>query len=415
MHRTASRLLLRRRPLYARLLLAHAVSVFGDWYTYAAMNVLAFRLAHGQALPVGTVLLLSFLPSTLFGLVAGPLADRWHRGRMLVACDLFRAGVVTAAFFADTLPELYAASFLLGLGTALFTPAQRAALPATVAPDELTAANALAESAEALMRMLGPAAAYALIERAGVRPAFLVDAATFLASALLLLPLARAVGAAPGRPRTAGLVDDLRAGLRYHRQHGLVWGLLVLQTVLVLGAWGFNALLVVITERHFRRSDAEFGLIMSIMAAGLTLGNLALAHLAGRVERRHLIAWSYAGTGLLVWSVLAVPHLEAALPLFLLLGFLNAGYVATHVAWLQEVVPPHLLGRVFAARYVVMNAAVALTTVGSTWAADALGLYPTVLVLGALIAACAVLTYALPGLRPARATQGLAGAGDPAG
>lgn len=394
--------LLRSRPLYARLFAAYGVSVFGDWFTFLAMSVLALRLSGGRALPVGLVLLLQFLPSALIGLVAGPLADRWHRVRLMVACDVFRGVVVGSAFFADTLPELYAVSLLVGVGATLFAPAQRATIPATVGEGELSIANAFADSIEALARMLGPVAASWLIAGRDPHVAFLVDAASYFASAVLLLPLVRRLPAPRQEARGTSLLHDLREGLRYHRENAVVWGLLLVQTILILGAFGFNALVVVMTERHYGRPDTDAGLIMTSMAAGLTLGNLALARYGTRLDRRMVIGWSYFAAGALTWVCISISDLVAALPAFVAIGFFNAGFVATHVSWLQEVVPDHLLGRVFAVRGVTLHLAVLVTQLGSTWLADRVGVQATIYLTGALILACSALTFLLPGLRTAR-------------
>lgn len=394
--------LLRTRPLFARLFAAYAVSVFGDWFTYLALSVLAFRLSGGQALPVGTVLVLQFLPAALFGLLAGPMADRLHRVRLMVACDLLRAAVVGAAFFADSLAELYAVSLLVGLGSTLFNPAQRATIPATVREGELTTANALADAIEALARMLGPAAASAFIRHLDPHMAFLVDAATFVASALLLLPLVRQLPAPRAEGASGSLWADLQEGLRYHRDNPVVWGLLLLQTLLILGAFGFNAVMVPMTERHYGRPDTDTGLIMATMAAGLTLGNLALARYGPRLDRLAVIGWSYFVAGAMMLVAISLTDLYAALPAFFLIGFVNAGFVATHFAWLQEVVPSHLLGRVFAARATALNLAVLVAMPGATALADRIGVQATIYVLGVVVLACWALTFTLPGLRAAR-------------
>lgn len=397
--------LLRKRPLYARLVAAQFVSVFGDKFTYVAMQMLAYSMSGGQALPVGIVLLANLALPAIVGMVAGPLVDRWHRGWTLVGSDLFRAVVIALAFFADSLGELYALSFLLGVGTVFATPAWLAALPATVEEDELNTANTFANWAESLMWFIGPAAASLTLTWVDARTAFLVDSVTFLVSAALLLPLTRhlpAVAHPEGEPQRSRLLDDLRDGLLYHLENGVVANLLLLQTTLVVAGYGLNALLEVITVEHLHGREEQLGLVSSAMAAGLALGYLILSQLGSRIDRRQVIGWSYACAGLAVWAILRVPDLWTALPAFFLVGLFNAGFSGTQPAWIQEVVPSHLLGRVFALRYAAINVAGGLGMPLAGWLSDTVSLPATLFLCGMVMIGCGVMTFLLPGLRAAQ-------------
>src|SRR4051794_778019 len=126
------------------LWLTQVASATGDWLGFFALAVLAANIAkENPAAGVGIVMTARVAPGFFLGPAAGVLADRFDRKRMMVACDLGRAGVLLTLPFVDTIYGLVLASLLLECCTLLWTPAKEASVPHLVPADHLTTANSL--------------------------------------------------------------------------------------------------------------------------------------------------------------------------------------------------------------------------------------------------------------------------------
>jgi MFS family permease len=200
---------------------AYSISTIGDQVTFVALPLAAFART-GDPLVVGTVTSMEIVTSVLLGLVAGALADRLAHRRLLILTDLTRALLLVTLAAAVATPRypvvvLYAIAFGLGAFRQLHDAASGAALPRLVPSEELLQANGRLSASESVGNTLGPAAAGALAA-VGLGFAFLVDAVTFVLSALGVSRVATLADDAAGVAGTAiswnGLGTDIRAGVR---------------------------------------------------------------------------------------------------------------------------------------------------------------------------------------------------------
>ena len=176
-----------------RIQLALAGSLIGDWAYATAVIVWAYGV--GGAKAVGLFAASRYVLMAVGAPFAATLADRWPRKRVMIGADLARfalvvaaAGCIAAATPAIVVFALAAVTFMLG---SVFRPAQAAWLPSLVErPEQLTASNAVASTLESVAFFLGPALGAALVATTDVQTVFLVNAATFLWSAGLVLSIA---------------------------------------------------------------------------------------------------------------------------------------------------------------------------------------------------------------------------------
>ena len=180
--------LLRRNPQFRRLFLAHAVSRSGDAFNTVAIVVLVFQLT-GSGRGVAGAVMFEVLPVLLIGPLAGLAADRMPRRRLMVGADLIRAGAVASLIFAtESVTAVFAAAFLLSAAATVFNPAATSLLPEVVDDTDLITANSALWSVAVIAQIaLAPAAGLIIAIGGGVRVAFAINAATFVASALLLV------------------------------------------------------------------------------------------------------------------------------------------------------------------------------------------------------------------------------------
>lgn len=173
---------------YIRLFAAQVSSLLGSGVTSVALAVFAYQLTGSDAtVVVGTALTLRILAFVLLSPIAGVLADRVDRKRMLVTADLLRFGLLGFFPFITTVWQIYALIFAINAVTAFFTPTYEASLPEVVGPTLYTRALSASRVAVDVEGAVGPLVAGALIAAVGVRWTFWFDAATYLLSALLVL------------------------------------------------------------------------------------------------------------------------------------------------------------------------------------------------------------------------------------
>ncbi len=180
--------------------LAQTVSGMGTAVTSVVLPILIFRQTGS---PLQTAILggLRVVPYLLFGLVAGALADRVDRRRLMVGCNLLNTALLGSIPLAAwlgllTLPQIYLVALLSATAFVLFDAANFGALPALVGPARIVAANSALWSTSTFVGIAGPALGGVLATTIGPAPAVTLDALSYAVSAAPLLLIARPFNAA---------------------------------------------------------------------------------------------------------------------------------------------------------------------------------------------------------------------------
>ncbi len=361
---------LRRNPEFKRLWLAQIVSYGGDWLSHIAVLSLIGRLSGGEAaFGVGVLyaaeLALRFLPVTVLGPLAGPVADRVPRRFMMITADVVRAVVVLALLFvrdADDLPLLYAL-IAAQMGTGIFFESARSgAMPNTVDRADLHEAYALTAASWSIMLAVGALVGGVLVEAIGTNGVFVADAATYLLSAALIVGLRLPpvpVQEQPFRWIEILTLADMRRGLAHVRELGL------LHAVLAKTFWGpvGGFLVVIAVAANDRFGDggesAAFALGVFYAARGVGTG-------LGPVLGRKLFGSGDAGLrtqislGFAVASVgyAAFAFTDHIVPAAACVAFAHMGgssiWIASTTLW-QKHVDDAFRGRIFAFEFLVMT------------------------------------------------------------
>jgi len=300
----------------------------------------------GTGLGVSGVVAAEILPVLLLAPFAGAVVDRVGPKKVMISADVAR--VVLAALLplaASSVPAIYVIAFGVSAATVFFNPAAGAALPGIVHDDELVAANSGIWTAAVLSQIVLDPAAGALVVAAGYTYAFLINAASFAASALLLVGLT-IDHLGPIGPRMSWPVM-IRDGLRVITGHRVLRALAAGQLLAALSAGATSALLVVYAREHLRLDGRGYGVMLAVIGIGAATGPLLLVRV-----RNPLRASFVFGPYLLravVDAVLAATQTPA-----IALGAL-AGYgigtstgAVTFNSLLQTTAPAEARGRVFA-------------------------------------------------------------------
>ncbi|CAN5642664.1 MAG: MFS transporter [Actinomycetota bacterium] len=384
--------LLRRRPELRRLFLAHAVSRAGDAFNSVALVLLVFQLT-GSGRDVATTVAFEVAPVLLLGPVAGLLADRLPRRRVMVAADLLRAGLaVTLALATGSVALAYGVAFGLSVGSLAFNPAASSLLPEVVDAEEVVDANtALWTVAVTAQIVLAPLAGV-LIATAGVGVAFGLNAVSYLVSALLLLGLH--AGRTPADMTVRGW-KGVAAGITAVRTHPLLARLAVVQILASLSAGATSGLLVVLAADWLGVGPSGFGVLLGAIGVGAALGPLVLRSRIRAGDRRWLFG-PYALRGGVDLALASVGNPIVAAGALAAYGVGTSTGMIAYQSTLQMQVPTELRGRTFALYDVLWNAARLVSLGAGGLLADAVGIRAVYVVAGLLLLAAAAVGWASP-------------------
>jgi MFS family permease len=372
----ASWSLLGRNPEFRKLFLASLISLGGDWFLFVAIASLVLE-ATDSAVLVGMTILSQELALFFASPFGGVLADRIDRRRLMIGCDLVRV-VICLGFLAvgdETVWLAFPLLALLAIFAAPFDPASSAAIPNLVSADDLPTANALGGSLWGTMLAVGAALGGVVSAVFGRDAAFLVDAASFAASAALL---ARIRGSFmehdAGDQDHPSVIEATRETLRYARRDHRVLALLGVKAGFGLAA-GVLALIPLFAERVFRSGEIGFGLLMACRGMGALIGPFLGYRLAGPGHRRlyAVIGCALAVFGLGYILLGAAPSIwvAAVTILFAHLGGGTQWVLSTY--GLQVVVPDRIRGRIFGFDFAFITLSLALSSLGASWLAGVIG------------------------------------------
>jgi MFS family permease len=347
-------------PPFRLLWSAGTVSYLGDSLGLVAL-MLHVAETTGQALAVALLLLAGDFAPALLGPLAGTVADRMDRRRVMVACELLQGALVTAtALWLPSLPGLLVLVGLRAVAGQVFQPASRAAVAALVPERDLERANAAVGVATNGGETLGPLVAAVLLPVLSVRGVLLVDAATFGISAVLLGFLPAMPGTVAGLGRQASFLADATGGLGYVWSEPTVRAV-ILGYVAIVACNGIDDVaLVFLATDTLGGGGGAVGLLLAAVGVGLLAGYGLLARARGRLAMTVLLlagfAVSSAGNLLtgLAWAVAAAFCFQAVRGL----GIAALDVAATTLV--QRIVPSRLLGRVFGSLYGGIGVAAAL-------------------------------------------------------
>ncbi|MDP9405324.1 MAG: MFS transporter, partial [Actinomycetota bacterium] len=337
---------LRHHPGFLRLWSAQAVSNVGDW-TYS-LAVVASVAERGSANVLATLLIAQVAPAALTGLLGGPLIDRLHRTRLMVAADVFRAVAVASLLIPaePSLGHLYAVAALLGLWGAVFQPTLHASLPNLVPKRKLVAANSVVAATYHLAIVVGPVLGGVLFAEFGAAVAFAVNATTFAVSAVLVagVRLPRQRPASEGPSPTRALVE----GLRYVAVTPLARGILATLGLVVFAAAIRTPLEPLFIKDALGREPTALGLVGGAWGFGMLIGSVAAPAAARRWSRERLLWLSIAVVGLSVLAASQARLLSPVVAFWLFAGAGNAMGTIAYETLLQERTPDAFRGRVMA-------------------------------------------------------------------
>lgn len=366
--------LLRRNRNFRQLWLGQVVSQMGDWFDTIALYTIILSLT-GSGRDIGLLLVARFVPSFVFGPLSGVVADRFSRRSIMIVSDLLRALVVLGFLFvrrADQLWIIYVLTVAqLGLST-FFEPAKTAAIPSIVSDRELVPANAITSVTWSVMLTLGAAIGGIVTGWFGTDVAFVLDALTFVLSAVLIarVRIPEREGRKKGKLTLGGAlgVSETIEGARYVRNRPRVLALLLVKPAWGLGG-GILTLLAVFGERIFpvgKSAATGIGVLFAARGIGTAIGPIVARRLSGEGKEQ---MQSSIGIAFLIGGIFYIAFGASSSFIFALI-VLGIAHTGGSILWvfstvlLQRGVEDKFRGRVFAAELALLT----LTMAASNYA-----------------------------------------------
>lgn len=392
---------LRRHRNFRIFFTGQLVSLAGTWMQNVALAWLVLELS-GSPLAVGALAFWRFVPFTIFGLVAGVLADRIDSRRLVMSTQA--AAMVVSILLAivtltgtATLSVVYVLAALGGIALAFDAPGRQSLTYQMVGPRELPNAVALNTGLFNGSRIVGPAIAGVVIAAAGTGVCFVLNGLSFLAVLTALACIRQDELHPVTRDPSARLIDGTRRAVRFVLHDPQLRAVLGVVTVVSTVGFNLHVLVPLLAADTLHVGPEGFGLLSASFGLGALVGALVTATF--RAASWRLFSAGAGGFG--VFALVLAPVVDAVIAgaLLFALGICFTLFTANANALVQLGAPDHLRGRLIG---LYLFAFVGLAPVGgfvAGWLADVGGTPLAFAVAGATSLA----TIAVASVRRARA------------
>ena len=352
-------------PAFRKLWNSMAFSSFGDWLGLLATTALAQQLAGGNYskanFAIAGVFIVRLLPAVILGPIAGVIADRFDRRRLMIICDILRFGLYLSIPLVGNYFWLYTATVLVESVTLFWSPAKEASVPNLVPKNKLEAANQVT-----LLASYGTAPIAAIIFSllalfAGGLEKFIphryastadlalyIDAVSFLYTAWVVFQIRGLQKGGVAKSATnENIFGSLVAGFKFVSKSKIISGLILG----MLGAF-FAAGAVIGLARTFvgdlQAGDAAYGVLFGSVFTGLALGISVGPKLFGQFSRRRIFGASLTVSSFFLLILATVTNLVLAIFIVILLGAFAGLSWVTGFTMLGLEVEDEVRGRTFA-------------------------------------------------------------------
>jgi MFS family permease len=324
------------------------ISLTGTWMQSLAQGWLVYRLTHSAVL-LGTVGFAGQIPVLFFGPLAGIIADRHRRHRIVIAtqaammCQALLMAILTLTRVI-TVSEIFVLAIFLGVCNAFDIPARQSFLVEMVGEEDLMNAIALNSSIFNSARIVGPAVAGILVAALGEGMCFLINGLSFIAVIAGLLMMR--VNTPRSNSKGAGKWEQFREGVDYTRKNVAIRSLLLLLGVVSLLGMSYMVLMPIFADRVLHSGSAGLGWLMTSAGFGALLAALSLARRKNVLGLDRVVAQASAGFGVSLVLFGFSRSLGLSLTLLVPAGFCIMVQMAATNTLVQSIVSDPMRGRV---------------------------------------------------------------------
>ncbi|GIF67078.1 MFS transporter [Asanoa ishikariensis] len=337
---------------FRRYWLSRMVSVTGSLVTYVVLPVLIYSVTR-SSLWTALVVVAEGLPYLCFGLFAGALADRLDRRRVMVTADLVNAVVlgsipVAYAFGVLTAPHVLVVAFLTQIFFVFFDAANFGALPALVGRARIAAANSAVHGGGTVLELIVPGIAGVLLTLVAPGPLLVIDAVSFVVSALLVRAIAAPLQVGVSGP-SPGLFRDIREGVVFLSRQPIVRTQTIVGCLQSMTGGAFMGQFVPWLDQTLGvrpTNDARLGVLYGVWGAGGIVAALIFPRLARRLGEPRVTLWVLPLSALFGLACGLATSWVVAAVLLALWAIVYSVVILTAITLRQRVTPDRLQSRV---------------------------------------------------------------------
>jgi predicted MFS family arabinose efflux permease len=384
-----------RNPNFGIYSIGNGLSLIGMWMQRIALGWLAWQLTH-SGLWLGIVAFADFFPVIVIGPVAGAVADRLDRLRLMKVSQglqLVQAGTLFALTASGHINIwlLVTLTAIQGVLVAFNQPARLAFIPSLVAPSDLASAVAINSVIFNLARFIGPMLAGLAIVWSGVATAFAVNALSYFAFIWALMRIKVEPEAMTATNR--GLRGDLMDGIKYTATHPGIGALLVLGIALGVGGRPLNELLPGFAADVYHAGAGGLSILASAIGGGAIVGGLWLAHRSHSVGLTQVVLTNALVSGLAAIAAISSDRMWIAVPSVVVMGFSASVAGIGMQTMIQLATDRNMRGRVMGLYGLIFRGAPAVGALGAGLVSASLGLRWPVFIGALLVVAVWLWTY----------------------
>ncbi|MBT9134274.1 MAG: Enterobactin exporter EntS [Firmicutes bacterium] len=324
------------------------VSLIGSWMQRASQAWLVLEMTDSAFL-LGLIGVMQFLPVMLLSLVAGVVADRVPKRKLILAMQISlgaQALILSALVYAGRVEYWHVLLLALwqGVATAFDTPTRQSFIVEMVGKTDLMNAISLNSAIFNGARVIGPAIGGLVMHQFGAGLAFLLNGLSYLFVCYALLIMK--VDGLPPKASQRNMLQEIKEGLSFAYRTPRVFEVLSLVGLIGIFSLNMSILIPVLARDVLGQTAAGFGLLMSFMGAGAVCGAGSLAYLSHLGPKRGLLFGGAVAMTVTQVLLSFVAGYWSAVGLVFVLGWSLITYSATANSSLQVAAPDHLRGRV---------------------------------------------------------------------
>ena len=342
-----------KNPVFARLYAAQTTSLLGDALTWVGVALLAFEIAgKNSSVVLSVALTLRVTAFVVLSPLAGAIADRFDRKRIMVFTHLVRMGIVSLLPFVTQAWQIYALILALNVFNAFFTPTYQATIPLVTGQQEYPQAIALSSATYQFLGVLGPGLAGSVAAFVGARQVFFLDALSFLVAAVLIVTLPGQLRVDQSQQvRTAGRTwQDIKEGTTRLLTDPPIRYALAMQLVASIAGAQILVNTVGYVQGRLELGKQEYGWVMAAFGIGATLASVGFGTFSQKLQRT---TFALIGAILITVALLPASYVSLA-PLMLLWLVAGIGQSLVNLptqTLIADRTPAAAQGRVYGAHF----------------------------------------------------------------
>ncbi|MBJ8078350.1 MFS transporter [Bacillus cereus group sp. N12] len=313
----------------------------------------------GSGSAVGTIVILTILPSVLFGPIAGIFSDRFSSKSIIHIANITRIAALVIVALTSNIILLYFLSFLLSAATLFASPSQKVMLPLLVDKSNITTAAGYLASSRSIIDTLIPIFGSGFAILIGFSETFYLNAALYLISSLLIIPLKLKESTDSPKPKEKlKIFHEISDGFKYLFADKKL-KIITFTSIFTLAlSAGLDVLIPIYILIDLEFSDTIYGILMGAIGAGITLGGLIIPKIKKKFNLSILFIFglSIAIDGLSFFFFGIVSNsVVLAIIIMVLCGISSAGFMIMLDSFMQTEVDNQYLGRTYASFFSLNN------------------------------------------------------------